>query len=74
VDDTQRDQAIEGVNRRNTVTIEEALREMRAKLATQQERIDGLVKTVSGLLGRQSELEQNVAVLRGRFAGNGPTS
>lgn len=69
-----KENAIEGINRRNTIAVEQALREMTMKIEEQQKRIDGLSKAMGGLIQRQAILEQIVFELKAKVLGNGATA
>jgi hypothetical protein len=61
------------VDRKNTAAVIQALDELRSTCQTQQERIDGLISTVSTLHQRMLELEQLVRVQKAMTFGSGPS-
>jgi len=62
------------LSRRNGATVEQALRQMTWKIEEQQQRIDGLVNSISTLVARMEALEQSVARQRIVSMGRGPTA
>ncbi len=61
------------LNRRNTLTVEQVLKELNEKVLSQQIRIDGLVSTISSLMERLNGLELSVLMMRVNLTGKGPS-
>ena len=61
------------LSRRNGASVEQALKQMTWKVEEQQQRIDGLVNSISTLMTRLTVVEQHFAADRIRRMGNGPT-
>lgn len=62
------------LNRRNTETVRQSLKEMSAHIFAQQVKIDGLNSTITTLNSRIDNLERTVNLLRAMLTGSGPTS
>jgi hypothetical protein len=65
---------METINRRNTDTFEQANKDMSTKMFKQQEQIDGLTRTVSMLVQKTADLEQQLTLYKGlKMTGLGPS-
>jgi len=73
MNDDEKKMVQQEVNKKNTAAVSQTLEEMRLKLAEQQQRIDGLISTMSTFSQRLGELEQLVRVQRAILQGTGPT-
>ena len=61
------------VNARNTATVEQELKDMRAKILEQQIIIDGFARSMSSMAERMNALELLVCQFKARSFGNGPS-
>ena len=64
---------MEKINRRNTETIEQKLKDMTIQILEQQIRIDGLNNSMSSLMERQNSLERMVYDIKIKLTGTGAT-
>ena len=62
------------LNRRNTETVKQAIKDMSNQVFAQQIKIDGLNSTITTLNSRIDNLERTVNLLRAMLTGSGPTS
>ena len=62
------------LNRRNTETVKQAIKDMSNQVFAQQIKIDGLNSTITTLNSRIDNLERTVNLLRAMLMGSGPTS
>lgn len=62
------------LNKRNTETVRQAIKEMSDKILAQQIKIDNLNATITTLNGRIDNLETTISLLRAKSMGSGPTS
>lgn len=65
---------MDDLNKRNTETVKQALKEMSDKVYAQQTKIDGLNATITTLNSRIDNLEVTVNLLRAMAMGRGPTA
>lgn len=65
---------MEDLNKRNTETVKQALKEMSDKVYAQQTKIDGLNASITTLNSRIDNLEVTVNLLRAMLMGRGPTA
>lgn len=61
------------VDKKNTAAVTQALEDIRKMQYEQQEKINGLMSTLSTLNQRMLELEQLVRVQKAMMFGNGPS-
>ena len=61
------------LNRRNTETVEQALKDTTAQVFEQQIRINGLNNSMSSLMDRQNALEKMVYEMKVKLTGRGAT-
>ena len=61
------------LNRRNTETTEQALKDMYKKIEEQQIRINGLNTTLSSMYERMNAIEKMVMLYKAKITGTGPT-
>ncbi len=59
------------LNRRNTETAEQAIKDMYSKIEEQQTRINGLNATMSTMMDRMNQLEQMVHLQKIQSTGTG---
>lgn len=65
---------METISRRNTDTFERGFKELTEKSYKQQEQIDGLTRTVSMLIQKTIDLEQQLILYKGmKMTGLGPS-
>lgn len=64
---------MEEINRRNTETIAQKLKDMTDQMLDQRIRINGLVNSMSSLMERQNSLERMVYDMKVRLTGRGAT-
>ena len=64
---------MEKINRRNTETIEQKLKDMTVQILEQQIRINGLNNSMSSLMERQNSLERMVYDIKVKLTGTGAT-
>ena len=62
---------IQELNKRNTIIVEQVLKEMQSKIYEQQKRIDGLNNVMSNITTRMNQLEQIVFIQRAQLIGHG---
>lgn len=65
---------LETLNKRNTVTVEKALKEANEKISALQVRIEGLNTTIGTLNNKVDEMQRNLNIFRAMITGRGPTS
>jgi len=65
---------IKELNRRNTVTVEQALRDYDQKFSAQQAQIENLQQGLAAASGRITSLETTLGILRAKITGTGPTA
>lgn len=65
---------MDDLNKRNTETVKQALKEMSDKVFAQQTKIDGLNASITTLNSRIDNLEVTVNLLRAMLMGRGPTA
>lgn len=68
-----KEETLEEVSRRNTLAVEQALKEMTQRILEQQKRIDGLNAAMSGLTDKQNKLENMLYMMKSQSVGTGPT-
>lgn len=61
------------ISRRNTITVEEALKDMYEKLYDKQNQIDLLNNSISSLQQRMNSLEQQLIIQKVQLTGLGPS-
>lgn len=61
------------LNKRNTLTVEQALKDMTNHILEQEKRIDGLVDTYSSALQRIEVLEKILMFQKAMLTGHGPS-
>lgn len=61
------------VNKRNTETFEQAIKDLTAKVMEQQIVITGLTNTIGTLNNKLNELESLIMILKIRSVGTGPS-
>jgi hypothetical protein len=61
------------IEKRNILALEQANKDLTAKMFSQQIRIDSLVATLSGLIIRLNDLEAALLLIRAQATGRGPT-
>ena len=61
------------IARRNTDSFEQQIKEVTAKMYTQQIQIDGLQNTISTLYARMNQLEQKLVLQKMQSMGTGPS-
>ena len=61
------------LNKRNTETVEQALKDMYSKIQEQQIRIDGLLNTLSILSAKLNTLELTLMLQKAKSMGTGPS-
>ena len=67
-------QAVQGIlNKRNTETVEQKLKEMDATIREQEIRINQLNSTMSTMFQRMDQLEQRMNIEKIRSMGTGPS-
>ena len=64
---------MEELSRRNTETVEQALKDMYKKIQEQQVSINGLNTTIGSMYERMNALEKMVMLHKARITGTGPT-
>ena len=64
---------IQEINHRNTITIEQVLKDMDIKILSQQIRINGLNAAISTTNERINQLEQMVFLQKVQSTGRGPS-
>ena len=64
---------IQDLNHRNTITVEQALKEMSAQILSQQIRIDSFNNTMGTIYERMNQLEQMVFLHKVQSVGRGPS-
>jgi outer membrane murein-binding lipoprotein Lpp len=62
------------LNRRNTETVRQTIKDMSDQVFAQQVKIDGLNSTITTLNSRIDNLERTVNLLRAMLMGSGPTA
>lgn len=64
---------IEGVNRKNTAAIEQALKEMIFKIEEQDKKITTMHTTLVSMSERMTSLENQIIIFKTRNIGTGPS-
>ena len=64
---------MEPITRRNTETVEAAIKDMYAKIYEQQKRIDALQTALSSATEKINSLERQLMLMRAKSIGSGPS-